>query len=206
MNEDEQRDSRSESDDEGWVKYYVATQGRPPRPLLVRGVATLGRAGDALELGFGAGNEVRYLLDRGFRVTAVDADAGAVTSLGRIPDPNVRIVHAAFADFAFGIDAYDLVSAQYALPFNPPGSFDSMFAKLLRSIRQGGLFVGNLWGERDQWNTPDSRGTFHRREEATMLFDGFELDVFEEYEEEVELACDGTKHGHWYEIIARCPA
>ena len=47
-----------------WDVYYKASGGRDVRPLLVQAVEAQHSAGDALELGAGAGNEVRYLLER----------------------------------------------------------------------------------------------------------------------------------------------
>ncbi len=203
MSGTESDDNRPTSDQFDWSPFYKATSGREARPLLVHAVGMLGAAGDALELGAGAGNEVRYLLDKGFRVTAVDADAGGVGLLRSIDHPNLRIVQSTYDDFAFEPDAYDLVSAQYALPFNPAATFDTMFARLRASIRMGGLFSGNLFGERDDWNTPGSGKTFLRRDEAMRLFDGFDLLLFDEREEDRELAQGGTpKHWHVFDIIA----
>jgi tellurite methyltransferase len=193
------------SENFNWSGYHQATHGNPPRPLLAQAVQMLESAGDALELGAGAGNEVRYLLDQGFRVTAVDADAGGIDMLRAIGHPNLQVVQSTYDSFAFDPDTYDLVSAQYALPFNPAATFDAMFARLRRSIRPGGLFSGNLFGDRDEWNTPGSGKTFLRREEAIRLFDGFDLLHFDENEEERGLAQGGTKHWHVFDIIARRP-
>lgn len=194
------------SDNFVWGVYYKATGGREPRPLLVQTVGIRPSPGDALELGAGAGNEVRYLLDQGYRVTAVDADAGGVERLRALDHPNLRVVQSRYDQFTFEPDTYDLVSAQYALPFNPAATFDAMFSRLRRSIRPGGLFSGNLFGDRDEWNTPGSGKTFLRRDDAIRLFDGFELLLFEEHEEDRELAQGGPpKHWHVFDIIARRP-
>lgn len=193
------------SENFNWGDYHKATGGRDARPLLVQAAEMRESAGHALELGAGAGNEVWYLLDHGFRVTAVDSDAGGVDMLRAIPHQNLQVVHSTYDSFLFEPHTYDLVSAQYALPFNPAATFDAMFARLRRSIRPGGLFCGNLFGNRDQWNTPGSGKTFLRREEAIRLFDGFDVLLFEEDEAERGLAQGGTKHWHVFDIIARRP-
>lgn len=186
-----------------WDVYYKASGGRDVRPLLVQAVEAQHSAGDALELGAGAGNEVRYLLERGYRVTAVDADTGGVAILRALAHPNLRVVQSTYDAFTFEPHRYDLVSAQFALPFNPASTFDAMFARLRGSIRPGGLFSGNLFGERDEWNVPGSGKTFLSREDAIRLFDGFDVLLFEEKEEQRELAHGGMKHWHLFDIIAR---
>jgi SAM-dependent methyltransferase len=191
------------SDDTGWATYYAATRGHPPRPLLVRAVETFSVAGEALDLGCGAGNETRYLLDHGFRVTAVDADPAAIRGLEDIEDRRLSTVQSSFDAFAFGADRYDLISAQLALPFNPPETFDDMFTRVRSALKPAGILCCDLWGVNDDWNVPDSGLTFHTREEVLRLVRGLDLLDFREIEEEVELAIRGTRHAHWYEITAR---
>jgi tellurite methyltransferase len=126
---------------EGWQRYYAATRDAPPAPLLVWAVRLLPDGGDALDLGCGAGNDVRYLLRHGFQVTAVDAQAAALDALAPLAGPDLRLVHSTFADFAF--EQYDLVNAQLSLPFNPPDTFAAMFERLKSSLKPGGIFAGS---------------------------------------------------------------
>lgn len=206
MTGDGRQENNPTSEDFNWKVYYEATAGRDVRPLLAQATRMMEIAGDALELGAGAGNEVRYLLERGYRVTAVDADAGAVKRLQALAHPNLRVVQSTYDAFPFQPDTYDLVSAHFALPFNPAATFDAMFTRLRRSIRPGGLFSGNLFGERDGWNVPGSGKTFLRREDAIRLFDGLDVLLFNEIEDEHEMAHGGIKRWHMFDIIARRPA
>jgi tellurite methyltransferase len=191
---------------EGWAAYHAATQGRPPHPLLVRAAAMLPAPGDALDLGCGAGNDTRYLLALGFRVTAVDADPDAVGVLKALDEKRLRAIRSTFADFVFDRDGYDLISAQLALPFNPPESFDAMFSRLMGALRPGGIFTGHLFGVRDAWNTSASGMSFHTRVEAERLLDGLQLREFSEGEGDVQLVSGEQHHGHSFEIIAQRPA
>lgn len=189
-----------------WARYAAMTQDYPPRPLLVRAVALLAGPGDALDMGPGAGNDSRYLLARGFRVTAVDADAAAVQRLVALGDERLRVVHSTFAEFAFAPDGYDLINAQLALPFNPPATFPSTFARLRSALRPGACFTGHLFGVRDGWNRPGTTLTFHTREEAEALLTGLQVVEFHERDEEVQLASGAPHRAHAFEIIARQPA
>src|SRR5690242_18599651 len=102
-----------------WARFYGYTKDSPPWPLLMRAAALAPRAGRALDLGAGAGRDTRYLLEQGFTVTAVDADPHAAAYLATLPQDRLRVVQASFADFEFVPASYDLISAQFALPFVP---------------------------------------------------------------------------------------
>ncbi len=186
-----------------WKDFYKFTKGRPPWPLLVNAVSLVSHKERALELGSGAGRDTVYLLEQGFHVTAVDKDPHAMTILAELPQQNLRLVQSAFEDFTFEPDTYDLVSAQFALPFTARGKFDVVFARMKNSVQPGGIFVGQLFGMHDEWNTPDSRMTFLTREQAEELFKDISIIEFNEVEEDGHVANGTPKHWHVFHIIAR---
>ena len=61
---------------------------------------------------------------------------------------------ARFEDFAYPDGAYDLVNAEFSLPFIGAHAFPSVFSKLLGPVKIGGLFTGPLFGPNDSWNVP----------------------------------------------------
>src|SRR6266852_2382929 len=95
--------------------FYQHTSGRPPWPLLVRAVSLLAHKERALDLGCGAGRDTRYLLEQGFQVTAVDADANAMAVLATFPQEKLRAIQSSFVDLEF--ESYDLINAHFSLPF-----------------------------------------------------------------------------------------
>lgn len=186
-----------------WSDFYRITGGRPPWPRLVRAVDLLGHTGDSLDLGCGAGRDTRYLLERGFVVTAVDREAASLATLADLPAEHLTCVQAAFEDFVFG--HYDLVNAHFSLPFTAKERFTGVFARLKASLKPGGIFVGQFFGVNDTWNTPENIMTFFTREQAHEQLKG--LDVLDLTEEDQDgTTADGTqKHWHVYHIIARHP-
>jgi hypothetical protein len=71
------------------------------------------------------------------------------------------------------------------------------------AIRPGGRFAGELLGDRDTWAPEDDTSAF-TIDRARALFEGFELEGFEEEEEDGE-ACSGPKHWHVFHAVARRP-
>lgn len=186
-----------------WETFYRFTNDSPPWPLIVRAVSLLPHKGRALDLGAGAGRDTRYLVQQGFQVTAVDSDPHAVDILRSFQEGNVQVVQASFEEFAF--ETYDLINAQFALPFVPQRWFREVFARVKRALNPGGMFVGQFFGIHDQWNTPEHDMTFLTREQAEAFLQ--DLDIIELKEEDMDgHTADGSpKHWHTFHIIARKP-
>ena len=193
-----------------WGQFYSFTKDSPPWPLLMRAAALAPREGRALDLGAGAGRDTRYLLEQGFHVTAVDAEPRAVGLLSALPWPadRLRIVQSPFEDFDFaGAGApYDLISAQFALPFIPKAHFAGVFERLKASLSPRGVFAGHFFGVNDEWNAAHRDMTFLTRVEAEALLR--DLDTVELTEEDADgHKADGSpKHWHVFHILARRPA
>jgi SAM-dependent methyltransferase len=186
-----------------WDRFYRCTQASPPWPLAVRAAALALPGGRALDLGAGAGRDTRYLLEHGFHVVAVDADPRAVALLSALPSSRLRVVQTSFQDFVF--ETYDLVSAQFALPFVPPTHFTRVFARLKTALVPGGVFAGQFFGMHDTWNTPDRAMTFHTRPHVTQMLGGLETLDFREEDADGQTADGSPKHWHVFHVLARRP-
>ena len=186
-----------------WDRFYSATKDSPPWPLLVRAADLAPKTSDALDLGAGAGRDTRYLLERGFQVTAVDAEAGAVALLRSLAHERLRVIQSTFQDFAFPPATYDLISAQFALPFIPRGHFAGVFTRLKGALAPGGVFAGQFFGVHDQWNTPDRDMTFLTRAEAESFLADLDILEFTEEENDGFTAVGAPKHWHVFHILAR---
>ena len=137
--------------------YYQRTGERPPRETLLcaldRWAETAAGAGHAVDLGCGTGRDTIELLRRGWSVLAIDAEPDAIAGLRARPDlpPGTRLeTHVTrFEDTDW--PACDLVNASFALPLCPPQAFGPHWRRLVASIRPGGRFAGQLYGDRDSW-------------------------------------------------------
>jgi len=186
-----------------WTDFYKATKDNPHWPLLERAVSLLGHQGHALDLGCGAGRDTRYLLAQGWFVTAVDSDPHAIALLAELAQERLRIVQSSFEHFVYGNEVYDLVSAQFSLPFNPRASFPSIFTRIKQSIKPGGLFTGQFFGIRDEWNTQGNDMTFLTQEQAEELLSDLKVREFTEEDKMGNTAAGVLKHWHVFHVIAQ---
>lgn len=188
--------------DKDWGRFYERTKNDPPSPLLVEALTHVKTRDSAIDIGAGGLKDTRYLLEEGFEVTVVDMEPLMAKAAAEIKTDKLEAVVSSFADFDFGKDKYDIAAAMYALPFNPRDTFDSVFARIKESLITGGVFCGQLFGDRDAW-TPDPQMTFHDKAQAQALFSDMELLTFKETEKDGKTA-DGTpKHWHVFHFIAR---
>jgi SAM-dependent methyltransferase len=158
--------------------------------------------GFGVDLGCGQGRDTREMLRRGWRVLAIDAEPEAIERLRAATgdEPRLETRVTSFVDAEW--PAADLVNAGYALPFCPPEQFDAVWARLVASVRRGGRFSGQLFGDRDEW-AGDGSLTFLTRDEALGRLEPFELERFDEEDEDGKTALGDPKHWHVFHVIAR---
>src|SRR5580704_13494205 len=119
-----------------------------------------------------------------------------------LPPDRVTFVLSRFEDFEFPKNAYDLVNAEFTLPFINREHFAPVFAKLLNSVSGGGIFTGQLFGINDSWNVENSGMSFHTRAEVEALCRDFELVQLEEEDHPGTTKLGEPKHWHIFHIIA----
>jgi SAM-dependent methyltransferase len=192
-----------------WTRYYEAT-GEEPRATLLEALRRFEeeepRERFAVDLGCGTGRDTIELLRRGWRVLALDGTDEAIERLlardDLSPDDRRRLETGVsrFEDAEW--PAADLVNSSFALPFCAPGEFPAVWERVERSLRGGGRFSGQLFGDRDGWSGEDDM-TFHSRAEVDALLSRFEVELLEEVEEDGETAVGDEKHWHLFHVVAR---
>src|SRR6266516_2803532 len=181
---------------EGWGRYYEAAKGGGPRETLRL----------ALDLFESEGRDTLELLRRGWRVLAIDAEPEAIERLRARPDLDpdaaarleTRLISFEDAEWRQA----HLVNSSFALPFCPPDRFPALWERIPSSLRRGGRFSGQLFGDRDAW-AQDPALSFHRRADVEDLLQAFQLERFDEIEEDGKTAVGEPKHWHVFHIVAR---
>ncbi len=195
--------------DRDWAAYYAKTIGRPPRNTLIFALDRFEEdpadgARFAVDLGSGAGRDAIEMLRRGWRVLAIDAEPDAIDALKARPDlpPGTDLAGlvSRFEDAAW--PTCDLVNSSFALPLCAPPDFNSVWRRIESSLRPGGRFAGQLYGERDSWMGREGM-TFHSRADIEGLLAGFDVEHFVEEEDDSTTPRGESKHWHVFHIVAR---
>ena len=187
-----------------WNAYYEAQGAKPPRAELVDALAFVSNKDAALDLGAGSLRDSIYLLDQGFRhVTAVDSNP-SVGEIGKDLS-TLEIVISKFEDFNFPEETFDIISAQYSLPFISPLEFEKVFLKIKKSLKKGGIFTGQFFGNKDEWNLYSRSMTFLTKEKSLKLVKNMDIIKFTEEEKDEKTAGGVDKHWHIFNMILRRP-
>jgi tellurite methyltransferase len=194
-----------------WREFYRWTAKRPPRELLLRTLDHIdwegggARRRTAIDLGFGAGTDTLELLRRGWNVLAIDQQPGAAEFLSRrVPAAHRRRLTTLVAPIEeLVLPPSDLVYASFSLPFCPPRRFPELWGAIRRSVRPGGHFAGQLFGDHDEWKG-ERPMAFHSRAQVLSLSRGFRIELLRETTEEGR-SFEGPKHWHFFDLILEKP-
>lgn len=192
-----------------WNDFYQKIQGRLPRPALLDALALFEKEPAsaeprfAIDLGSGDGIECVVLLERGWRVLAVDGDPAAAKWLEeKAPEGSrsrLQILIAKFEEVS--LPPADLIHSSFSMPFCPPEHFSAFWCRVAGAVKPGGRFAGQFFGVRDAW-AGEAGMTFLTEAQVRELFSEFEIEFFHEKDREGKSA-HGVKHWHVFTVIAK---
>lgn len=185
-----------------WSEYNQRTKEKPPSDLLVLALDNVSEKDKAIDIGAGSLKDSKYLLNEGFKVTAIDSNPDIKEIASSFDNEKLHAHNSSFEEFDFPENEYDIASAMFALPFIKPKKFDSVFLKIKNSVKSGGIFCGQFFGINDTWSTNPVM-TFHTKEQILNLLEGFEIIKFEEVEKNGVAIIGGMKHWHFFNVICR---
>ena len=181
-----------------WEEYFASTLDKPVHPLYQ---AVEFKSGcSALELGAGVGTGVRFLLDRGLSVTAVDISAEAIQILSE-RCPQATIMESRIEDCAFPAESFDYVIAGFCLFFLERDSCAQALSQIKTWLKPGGLFIGQFLGEKDDWVPMGYLA--HTEAEISTAFLGFERVHWEEVDRDGFVSQGLAKHWHIFHVGLR---
>lgn len=154
----------------------------------------------AIDLGCGSGNETVYMIKQGIDVLAIDRQINKEFILDRLNDKQrekVAFLKKEFEDVK--LIKVDVITAFFSIPFCNPKYFNQLWDKIYEAINDNGYFVGQLFGDRDDWKDVPLINTF-AIEEVKEYLKKYKIIKLEEVEYIRKL---DNKRWHYYNIIAQ---
>ncbi len=184
-----------------WTRYFDHA-GDDPRETLVEAIAGFDEPGLAVDLGCGTGRDTRALLAGGWNVLAIDSQQEAIDRLhASLGDDGSRLETQVARFHEASWPECDLVNASFSLPYCPPERFPDLWDQIVDSIRPGGRFCGQIFGDRDAW--AGTGISVQTREQVVELLRPFEVERLEEIDEDGSTVTGNRKHWHLFHIVAR---
>lgn len=186
------------------MSFTKHTKKKIPNRALMRLVENVEwRSCKALDIGSGPLVETKFLLEKGWFVDAVDKDPESALIANKIKSEKFSFFHTDVANFNFKKEEYDLIVSLLALPFINSNNFNSIFSKILYSLKSGGYLCISLFGDRDGWATVRDTMSFFTREEVESMFSSLKILRFIEDDDVAPTVSGEAKEWHIYTIIAK---
>lgn len=208
--------------------YIDNTRGRPPRENLQKALQIFAKEFDekkahrplvAADLGAGAGNETIYLINKGWRVIAIDIDPYSIKTINerfqelRRRDASGRKQELGSLDACLVSmqkmnlepNSLDLVNASFSLPFVPRTEMKEVWKKIVDALTEGGVFTGHFFGPEHAWRNNPRMSFYSVKEIFREFFDdyGFEIRMLSNTKGETRLGAGGRAFFHTITVIAQ---
>ena len=186
-------------------EYYNKTKGNNPSGLIktffFMNFDKELKGKTAIELGTGAGNDAKYLLEKGFKVTCIDKEKKSkeITMSQITQNENLKFELQEFENLK--LDKADLIYSCFSLHFCNPEKFDCLMDEITENVKSNGFFVGNFLGQEDGWYG-NERMTFLSKEKVLDYFKDFEIKYYAKKKYVKDTVMGGKKNWHVFEIIA----
>lgn len=187
-----------------WKKYHKITNNNQPRKNIVQFLSQYNITGNAIDLGCGSGNDTIFLIKNNWNVTAIDSSNLEKTLRDKLNENEQKRLKFELQEFEnLKLTKCDLLIANNSIPFCNKKYFYVMWKEICLNIKCGGYFVGNFFGEKDEWNNQSTNRTFLSKEEVIELFKEFEILKIQEIEINKPTAEGKMKHWHFIEVFAK---
>lgn len=187
-----------------WDLYFIKHSNRKPRKQLLEALAFCTSKNSALDLGAGTLIESRAILAYGFKkVIAIDNAPNVILFAKNFNSKKFIFNNVSFSKYNFPENEFNLINAQFSLPFYGKKDFILFIQKIKKALTKNGIFVGQLFGINDDWNTIDSKLVFNTKEEVLNLLSGLEIIEFSEKEKDEKTASGIIKHWHIFNFITK---
>lgn len=185
-------------------KYYENTANANPNYTVKKFIELNVKPGNAIELGCGAGRDTIYLIKNGWNVLAIDREDVSSKIQSKLNKEEVKKFKFSQQKFEnIKLEKNNLVVANFSIPFCNKNNFKELWNKINNSILKDGYFVGNFFGNNDEWKSTKEEMTFMTKKQVLELFENFEIIEIKEVEKDNLTGLGKMKHWHIFNIIAQ---
>ena len=182
-----------------WKDYQTKTYGKTICKLLLYFLNNY-KVNNCIDLGCGSGNETVYMIKRGIKVLAIDKQLNKEFILSRLEEKEKNSVSFLESNFEnIELPKTDCVTAFFSIPFCNPKDFNNLWNKIYEALNENGYFVGQLFGDRDDWRDNPNINTY-TIEEVKEYLKKYEILELKEIE---KIRQSDNKKWHFYNIIAK---
>lgn len=186
-----------------WPEYFEKTKTYPASKLLEMAFPLCLERQEALDLGAGALRDSKFLLSAGFKkVTATDSDPAIKKYADQIPVKALSFIIKPFEKLQLPANRYDLINAQFALPFTCPPHLPELIEQIKAALKPGGIFCANFFGPKDDWAKQPAM-TFTSKTKVRQMLKGLKILLLNEKRYPAKTADGLPKNWHIIEIIAQ---
>lgn len=185
-------------------KYYKNTTDAKPNYIIKKFIELKIKPGNAIELGCGAGRDTVCLIKNGWNVTGIDKENVKSRIAAKLETEELKQFKFLKQKFEeIELEKNNLVVANFSLPFCNKNDFKKLWNKIDDSILKDGYFVGNFFGDNDEWKNTKEEMTFLTKKQVIELFENFEIIEFNEVEKDDFTGLGKMKHWHIFNVIAK---
>ena len=185
-------------------KYYDNTKNAEPNYIVKEFIKLNVRPGNAVELGCGAGIDTVFLIKNGWNVLAIDKENVKSRIVEKLSKDELKKFKFSKQKFeCIELEKNDLIVSNFSLSFCNKNDFEKLWNKIRNSILNDGYFVGNFFGNNDEWKNIKEEMTFLTKRQTIQLFKDFEIIKFKEVEKDGLTGSGKIKHCHIFNVIAK---
>lgn len=188
-----------------WLSYYQ-NRKKNVRSEVVKAIKYVANKNKKYALDLGSGNfeESAYLLQQGFSVVAVDPEKILLETAFLLSSSMFYFECVKIEEYDFPKDFFDFVCANYSLPWVPKESMLTVFEKIRCSLKDGGIFCFQLFGDKDDWSFDDQNKTsFYSESEIMSFIKNFKIVDFKEVNKNKKTVRGTKKYWHIYDVIVK---
>ena len=185
-------------------KFYDNTIDAKPNYTVKKFIELNVEAGNAVELGCGAGRDTVCLIKNGWNVLAIDREDVESRIKAKLSKEQLKQFKFLKQEFEnIELKKNNLVVANFSIPFCNKNNFEKLWNEINNSILKDGYFVGNFFGVNDEWKSIKEDMTFLTKGQVIELFKNFEIIELEEIEKDDFTGLGRMKHWHIFNVIAK---